>query len=129
MNKITTILILGITVLFTSSTTSKPITKEYLVGKKFVKTGFIMGTQALTFIDDEKAEFTIYDKKPFGYKGRYILENNKEKQYIKIINIEKFGAFYMLKSISNTDKVFEVKNSNNLKEVSSGTTFEIVKKK
>lgn len=120
-------MILGIAILFVYCTTPKPIEKEYLVGKKFAKTAFIMGSKTLEFIDDEKVEYTIYDKKPFGYRGKYILENIEAKQYIRIIDIKKFGAFYMLEHISNKEKVFEVKNLTELKEVHSGTTFKLLK--
>lgn len=126
MNKIITPLISGIAILFVSCTTPKPIEKEYLVGKKFAKTAFVMGSKTLEFIDDEKVEYIISDKKPYGYRGRYILENIEGKQYIRINDIEKFGAFYMLESISNKEKVFEVRNLTELKEVYSGTTFKLL---
>ncbi|MBS9768927.1 MAG: hypothetical protein KGV44_15510, partial [Flavobacteriaceae bacterium] len=60
--------------LFSCKTETEPITKEYLVGKKFVKPA-IMGGLVLEFIDSKKVKFSIHDKHSYGYRGRYTLEN------------------------------------------------------
>ncbi len=128
MNKtIIRLIMIGVAILVISckGKTPKPITKEYLVGKKFVKPA-LMGSKILEFIDIKKVNFVIHDKQSYGYNGIYTLENKEAKQYIKISNIEKFGANYMLNSISKKEKIFEVKSPTKLKEVHSGAILELL---
>ncbi len=130
MNKTTIILIMiGVAALVVSckGKVPKSVTKEYLIGKKFTKPA-LMGSKVLEFIDAEKVNFVIHDKQSYGYNGTYTLENKEGKQYIKISNIEKFGAEYMLESISNKEKIFEVKSPTELKETHSGAILKLLEK-
>ncbi len=128
MNKTIIILIVigvAIGVVSCKEKVPKPITKEYLVSKKFTKPA-LMGSKVLEFVDNEKVNFVICDKRSYGYNGTYILENKEGKQYIKISNIEKFGAEYMLNSISEKEKIFEVKSPRELKETHTGAILELL---
>ncbi len=133
MNKITIILIsIGIAVLGISCRTTKPITKEYLMGKEYKQDVLfgIMGVNYLTFVDDEKVHYAIYDKRAFGYNGTYTLENKNGKQYIKISNIEKFGfQFDALEGYDKDYVLIEVKSPTKLKVLHSGMIFKLSKKK
>ncbi len=110
----------------------KPITKEYLVGKVFEQDVLIgiMGVNYLTFIDNEKIDYVIYDKRAYGYKGTYTLENKDGKQYIKISNIEKYGfQFDALEGYDEDYVLIEVKSPTKLKVIHSGMIFKLYEPK
>ncbi len=124
------ILLLMCLTIFSCKTATEPITKEYLVGKKF-RIKAIMGGRCLEFIDDKKVKFSIYDKRSFGYSGTYTLENKGEKQYIKITNIEKFETFEWQDALKGYDKDYvmvEVLNPREVKMGYSGEVLELMKK-
>ncbi len=125
------ILLLICLTLFSCKTETEPITKEYLLGKKFVKPA-LMGGLVLKFIDDEKVKFSIHDKRSYGYGGTYTLENKGEKQYIKITNIEKFGNICdwqdALKGYDKDYVMIEVLNSKEVKMGYSGEVLELWEK-
>ncbi len=67
------------------------VSKEYLIGKKFISDRGIMSSKSFTFIDSNKVDYTIDDKTAYGYDGTYSFEyDDRGKQYIKII--EKQGG-------------------------------------
>ncbi len=123
---------ISIAFLVISCQTTEPITKEYLVGKKFEQVVFIgvMGVNYLTFIDNEKIHYVIHDKRDYGYNGTYTLENKGRKQYIKISNIEKFGfQFDALEGYDKDYVMIEVKSPTKLKVLHSGMVFKLFEKK
>ncbi len=112
-------------VIFSCKTETEPITKEYLLGKKFVKPA-IMGGRCLEFVDNKKVKFSIYDKRTFGYSGTYTLENKGEKQYIKITNIEKFETLEWQDALKGYDKDYVMIEVLNPKEVKMGYSGEVL---
>ncbi|PIE47591.1 MAG: hypothetical protein CSA42_02135 [Gammaproteobacteria bacterium] len=132
IDKIIILITISIAFLGISCQTTKPITKEYLVGKKFEQDVFIgiMGVNYLTFIDNEKIHYVIHDKRDYGYNGTYTLENKDKKQYIKISNIEKFGfQFDALEGYDKDYVMIEVKSPTKLKVLHSGMIFKLSEKK
>ncbi len=84
------------------------ITTEYLSGKKFSPNkNALMGGNFLEFIDTNKVNYTVHDKRSYGYRGTYTLEYDEQnKQFIKIVeNNENLTVIFWVKSPTELEVV------------------------